>query len=276
MRRGHEVIAVGRHPTPLLDLKGAGTWHGFELADTRKARVLLSETRPEGMIHLAWYANPADYLTSHENIRALAMTTNLVESALAAGCRRMVLTGSCVEYAATEQLRIETHPTEARTLYAACKESAWNLSRVLCDEVGAVCAWARIFHIHGPGEDPQRLVPWVARQIRAGLRVPLTDGTQVRDHLHVSDVAAGLVTLLDSGLPGATNICSGQPVTLRAVLEAVGDTLGDRGLLDFGARPHRSNETMFLAGDPARLRSLGWKPRFGLRDGLADALREYS
>jgi len=41
----------------------------------------------------------------------------------------------------------------------------------------------------------------------------------------------------------------------------------------FGARPHRPNETMFLAGDATRLRTLGWAPRFALRDGLEDALR---
>jgi nucleoside-diphosphate-sugar epimerase len=62
------------------------------------------------------------------------------------------------------------------------------------------------------------------------------------------------------------------PVTLRQVLEIVGDIVGRRELLKFGARPHRSGETMYLAGDPSRLRGLGFAPRFSLRDGLIDAL----
>jgi dTDP-6-deoxy-L-talose 4-dehydrogenase (NAD+) len=144
----------------------------------------------------------------------------------------------------------------------------------LAAEVGAELAWARVFHIHGPNEDRRRLIPWVASQLRAAVPVELTDGTQVRDHLHVSDVASGLVTLLSPRASGIYNVCSGEPVTLRRVLETVADLVGDRNLLRFGARPHRPNETMFLAGESTRLRALGWTPRFSLRDGLEDALRE--
>ena len=61
-------------------------------------------------------------------------------------------------------------------------------------------------------------------------------------------------------------------MTLRRVLESVGDIVGRKDLLQFGARPHRPGEIMFLAGDSRRLRALGWAPRFGLEDGLADAL----
>ena len=78
--------------------------------------------------------------------------------------------------------------------------------------------------------------------------------------------------LLAPGASGIYNVCSGQPVTLRQVLETVGEIVGGTALLRFGARPHRPGETMFLAGDPGRLRALGWSPRFGLEDGLRDAL----
>jgi nucleoside-diphosphate-sugar epimerase len=59
------------------------------------------------------------------------------------------------------------------------------------------------------------------------------------------------------------------------VLETLGDLLGRTDQLRFGELPHRPSETMFLTGDSTRLRSLGWSPRFGLRDGLADALAGY-
>jgi nucleoside-diphosphate-sugar epimerase len=273
---GHEVVAVDRDPERLGRLAAtlpAISVTDIDLGEPEAVAKLLDRAAPAALIHLAWYAHPRDYLTSHANLGSLAMTTALIEAALAAGCRKLVVGGSCVEYAASDRLLVEGDPVEARTLYAACKSSAHQISRIMADEAGAELGWARIFHIHGPGEDAARLIPWVAGQLRAGVPVDLTDGTQVRDHLHVADVAAGLVAMLAPGAAGTYNVCSGQPVTLRHVLETVGDIVGGRDLLRFGARPHRSNETMFLAGDPARIRGLGWSPGFGLRDGLADALR---
>jgi dTDP-6-deoxy-L-talose 4-dehydrogenase (NAD+) len=273
---GHQVVAVERnsqHSGQMITAPPGASMVAVDLDDVAAVRELFRTTVPDALIHLAWYANPGDYLTSHANLTSLAMTAALVEVALAAGCRKLVLAGSCAEYAPQERPVVESDPIDAHTIYAACKQSAWQIARVLATEAAAELAWGRIFHIHGPGEDQNRLIPWVAGQLAAGSAVPLTDGSQVRDHLHVSDVAAGLVALLAPGATGSYNICSGQPVTLRSVLEAVGKIVGRAELLKFGALPHRPRENMFLAGDSSRLRALGWAPRFGLEEGLSDALR---
>jgi nucleoside-diphosphate-sugar epimerase len=273
---GHEVAAADRSGDALRGLAGAHAGlrvAALDLAHRDQISALLESFRPAGIIHLAWYADPTDYLTSHANLASLSMTATVAEEALAAGCRKLVLTGSCVEYALRDRLLVETDPADPRTLYAAAKHAAWHVVRALCAASDAELSWARIFHLHGPQEDPRRIISWVAKQLRSGAPIELTDGTQVRDHLHVADVAAGLVALLAPGASGIYNVCSGEPVSLRRVLETVAEIVGGKELLKFGARPHRSNETMFLAGDAARLRALGWRPRFSLRDGLEDALR---
>jgi dTDP-6-deoxy-L-talose 4-dehydrogenase (NAD+) len=274
---GHEVVAVDRGKEGLARLAsrrgGALDTVTLDLVDAESVRARLRRDRPEGLVHLAWYANPVDYLTGHANLASLAATNTLIEETLAAGCRRVVVTGSCTEYALRDRPLLESDPVEPRSLYSVCKVAAWQIARSLASESGASIAWARLFHIHGPTEDPRRIIPWVAGQLRSGADVDLTDGSQVRDHLHVSDVAGALVTLLEAGATDVYNVSSGDPVTLRQVLEAVGDVVGGKSHLKFGSRPHRSNETMYLVGDSSRLRALGWAPRFGLVDGLEDALR---
>ena len=244
----------------------------LDLETTDAVRAYVAQSRPDAIIHMAWYADPADYLTSPRNVPSAMATIALVEAALSAGCRKLVMTGSCVEYAAAARLLREDDPADPRTLYASCKHATWLIARALAAAAHAELSWARVFHLHGPGEDTRRLIPWVTRELREGRSVDLTDGTQVRDHLHVADVASGLVTLLSSGASGVYNVCSGEPVALRLVLETVGSIVGHADLLRFGALPHRPGEIMFLAGDGRRLRSLGWTPRYGLRDGLIDAL----
>jgi nucleoside-diphosphate-sugar epimerase len=273
---GHEVVAVDRAPGRLAHRPAGAVGRPVleigDLGDPAWAGDLVRRVPPEALIHLAWYADPNDYLTSPENVASLAMTTAFIRAAIGAGCRKAVLAGSCVEYATADRPLRETDPVVPRTLYAACKHAAGIVAGALAAPAGAELAWARIFHLHGPGESERRLIPWVARELRAGRPVELTDGTQIRDHLHVADVARGLVALLQPGAAGEYNVSSGEPVSLRRVLETVGDIVGGKHLLKFGARPHRPGETMFLAGDSGRLRALGWTPRFGLRDGLENAL----
>lgn len=272
----HEVVATARRSEQLSRIVAQSSKISkvaIDLDDADAVNALLRKTRPDAVIHLAWYANPCDYLTSHHNLASISMTTALIEATLTAGCRKLILVGSCAEYAPQKRLVIESDPVDARTLYAASKHSAWHLARVLAGEADAELAWARIFHIHGPGENERRLIPWVAGQLGAGIPVSLTDGTQIRDHLHVSDVAAGIVAMLRPGAAGIYNVCSGQPISLRSVLETVGDLVGRRDLLKFGALQHRPKEAMYVAGNPGRLRALGWVPHFDLRRGLIDALQ---
>ena len=279
VRQEHQVFAVDRSAEALARLDGTTpgvVTRSIDIGEPGAVGALLGETKPQGLIHLAWYADPSDYLISHQNLASLATTNALVEQVLATGCRKIVISGSCVEYAIRDRPLRESDEADPRTLYAACKYAAWHTARALSAEAGAELAWARIFHLHGPGENRRRLLPWVAAELRSGAAIDLTDGTQVRDHLHVADVASGLVALLAPGATGIYNVCSGAPVTLRHVLETLADlVVGQREQLRFGIRPHRSNETMYLAGDCARLRGLGWAPRFTLRGGLEDALRGY-
>jgi dTDP-glucose 4,6-dehydratase len=97
----------------------------------------------------------------------------------------------------------------------------------------------------------------------------------VRDHLHVAEVASGLVALLSPGATGIFNVCAGQPARLRQVLETVADIMGGQAVAEIrgaAASPERDQVPGRRFDPPA---GLGWSPQFGLRDGLEDALRGY-
>lgn len=273
VRDGHEVTAIVRaldRTQRLEQLRSRLRVEALPLEDTSQLDGVLKAARPEAVLHLAWYAKPEDYLVSAENMSSLAMTSSLVRTVLARGCRKFVGVGTCLEYADIDRLRREDDPPDPVSLYASCKVAAWFVLRALGAAFGAEVSWGRIFHLHGPTESASRLLPWIASQLRRGLPAELSDGHQIRDHLHVSDVAAGLVTLMQPGATGVYNVCSGEPVTLRQVAEIVGRALGREQLLRFDARPHRPGEVMFLAGDSRRLRALGWQPRHTLESGIRD------
>jgi nucleoside-diphosphate-sugar epimerase len=121
-------------------------------------------------------------------------------------------------------------------------------------------ACAHVFSVFGPGEDPGRALPSIIRSLLDGRPVDVGAGTQLRDYVHVEDVAAGLVTVLESGTTGGVDVCLGRARPLREVFEEVGRATGAPDLVHFGARADRPHELFDAVGSPATLRALGWRP----------------
>jgi dTDP-6-deoxy-L-talose 4-dehydrogenase (NAD+) len=256
---GHQVSIIARRAATPRD-EASALHLPLDLADSAEVTAAVRRAAPDAIIHLAWYARPEDYLISVENVESLKMTLTFARAVLAGGCRRMIGVGSCVEYADLPRQRSESDPIEPQSLYARCKHAAHLVLEDLFAREGAGLVWARLFHMHGPGERPTRLIPAVTASLRAGRPFALSPGEQVRDHLDVRDVASALLHVAGSNLTGPVNVCSGQPVTLRHVLEAVGRELGKVELLQFGARSYSATEIMNLSGNPGRLWGTGWRP----------------
>jgi len=97
-----------------------------------------------------------------------------------------------------------------------------------------------------------------------------THGEQVRDFMHVEDVAAAFVALLDSDVQGVVNIASGAPLPLKEVIYTIADQLGRRELVQLGAIPANAADPAILIADIGRLRDeVGFRPCYSLKNGIA-------
>jgi nucleoside-diphosphate-sugar epimerase len=186
-----------------------------------------------------------------------------------AGGRRACLCGSGYEYDwahgyCTEGLT----PCVPDTVYGACKHALHEMIRTFADGRELSVAWARVFFLYGPNEHPDRLVPSVIRSLLRGEAARTSHGRQIRDYLHVQDVADGLVSVLDSELSDAVNVSSGEATTLREIASTIGRLAGRPELIQLGAIPPRSNDVPLVIGSNARLAALGWRPRYDLESGL--------
>ena len=101
----------------------------------------------------------------------------------------------------------------------------------------------------------------------------MTAGTQVRDFMHVDDVARAFVAVLDSELQGAVNIAAGTGIALRELVGLVGAAAGRPELIEFGAISQRPGEPAALVADVRRLRdTVGFRPRRELADGVRETV----
>ena len=88
----------------------------------------------------------------------------------------------------------------------------------------------------------------------------------------MEDVAAAVRAVAESPLTGCVNVGSGEAPSVREIAGAIGEAVGRPELLRFGALPYYEGEPMLIVADNGKLRSTGWAPRRGLKEGPRHAV----
>jgi nucleoside-diphosphate-sugar epimerase len=270
---------IGRHAVPLLagrgfDVHAVGS-ADTDLLDAAATDSLVRRVQPSHLLHFAWYAVPGKFWTAPENGAWVEASIHLLREFADAGGERATISGSCAEYdwSGPGVLSEADTPLRPATYYGECKDAMRAAGEQLADERGITFSWGRIFFLYGPHEQPGRLVSQVAELLVKGEPAPTSEGTQRRDFLHVRDVAAAFVALLDSGVGGPVNIGSGGAVPVREVVSLIGEAAGRPELLRFGEVPQRPGDPPVIEADVGRLRDeVGWRPGIPLRDGIRETV----
>ena len=275
LRRGGQVVALGRGKRPEWLPAGVDWYEADILRQDLAGSVIVDKYGCEALLHAAWITTPGLYPTSDENVRWAHASRDMMQSFAQAGGRRIVGVGTCAEYEPpSEGPCIPTiTPTLPRMPYALSKDRVRRDMDALADIYGLEVAWARVFYLYGPHENPRRFVPSICRQLLRGEDAPSSHGQQIRDFLHVSDCGDALAATALSGVTGDLNICSGHPTKLAEILALLGKLTGRPDLLRIGAMPDRVDEPPNLWGSAMRLQSeVGFKPQHDLESGLSDAV----
>lgn len=200
------------------------------------------------IIHAAWYVESGKYLDSEKNLDCVAGTLALARGGSQAGVRHFVGIGTCMEYRLPSSALQVDSPLEPATLYAASKLAVYQVLERYFAQGDSLFSWCRLFYLHGEGEYPSRLVPYIRQQLAAGEVAKLSVGTQLRDFMDVSRAGAMIAGVIDTGQPGAINICSGQAVTIRQLAERIADEYGRRDLLEFGTAAIHASDPASVVG----------------------------
>jgi nucleoside-diphosphate-sugar epimerase len=218
------------------------------------ARALLRDLRPTIVVHCAWYVAHGKFWTAPENADWLEASTAFARAFAELGGRRFVGIGTCAEYAdgdtADDVPWKETRVVAPATPYGRAKADL--AARLATMPIRT--AWARLFHMFGAGEHPDRLVPSVARALKEGREARCASGRPVRDFCSTRFVGEALAALALSGVTGPVNVASGQGRAIADVARFLGVASGRPDLVRLGALPDRPNEVPHMVADVTRLR----------------------
>jgi nucleoside-diphosphate-sugar epimerase len=273
--RGYDIHAVSSRP-PGDDAPGV-RWHTADLLDHAAAADVVGRVRPTHLLHLAWYAEPGKFWSAPENERWVAASRALLDCFAQAGGRRAVVAGTCAEYdwSGDGHCREAVTPLRPTTVYGQAKATLHAEAARSYERPGMpTLAWARIFFLYGPWEHPQRLVSSVIGALLDGRPALCSHGRQVRDFLHVADVAAAFAALLDADdVTGPVNVASGQPVTIAELVGLIGRACGRPELIELGALPPRPDDPPLLVAAVDRLHAeVGFVPERTLAHGVASTV----
>jgi UDP-glucose 4-epimerase len=261
------------------------------LLDTDATRAALTGNAFDGVLHFAALALVSESVAHPERYYRgnVVGTLNLLDAMREAGVRRLVFSSTCAVYGEPDAVPMrEDLPTNPVNAYGGSKLAVDRMIGDECRAHGLAAASLRYFNVAGAsgplGEDhdPEtHLIPLVLRAAAGvsdhvkvlGTDYPTRDGTAVRDYIHVEDLGYAHLLALDALEPGrhaVYNLGTGHGYTVREVVEAARRITGrEIPARDEGRRP----------GDPAalvaasdRIRAeLGWEPRKGLDEMIADA-----
>jgi GDP-L-fucose synthase len=266
------LLAVGRAELDLMDQAAVRSWMRAKRPDV----VIVAAAKVGGI--LANSTMPVDFLYNN-----LMISTNIINSAWENGVSKLLYLGSSCIYPrnAEQPMREEALLTGAleptNQWYALAKISGLMLCQAYREQHGCDFISAMPTNLYGPHDNfdllsshvlPALLVKNHLAKLSSSPEVMVWGtGAPLREFLHVDDLADALVYLL-THYSGAShvNIGSGDELTIRELAVKIQDVVDYKGKILFDSGKPDGAPRKLL--DSSLIRSMGWKPRISLEEGL--------
>lgn len=213
--------------------------------------------QPDALIHLAWEGLP-NYQEPFHFERNLFTNYEFLKNMVLHGLKDCTVIGTCFEYGLQNGCLSEDNETRPVTSYGLAKDTLRKFLVELQKQCDFTLKWPRLFYVYGEGQNPRSLLEQLKAAIMKQERVfNMSKGEQLRDYLPVKKAAEYIVKIaLQHRIPGVINCCSGQPISIRKLVE---NFLADHQAeitLNLGYYPYPAYEPMAFWGDTTKLQAV--------------------
>ena len=300
----HSVRALLDEGHDVVVLDNLSTGHKWALQDCELISVdLRDETNLlrsiknrgfDGVLHFAAKSlvgesksQPALYYQNN-----VGGTTNLVRAMQAADIQRLVFSSTAAIFGnPVSDLIDENHPKTPINVYGQTKLVVEHLLQAVAESSDFSATCLRYFNAAGANnaanlgewhEPETHLIPNALRAAAGtgnaltlfGDDYPTTDGTCVRDYIHVDDLASAHVAAIEKMSAGGNfnvyNLGNGNGYSVKEVIAACEKAVGTE--IPFTIGPRREGDPATLVASAQKARDeLDWNPQFGAIDEIAQS-----
>ena len=194
---------------------------------------------------------------------------------------RFIQIGSSVEYGnlraphIEEKIQIKT--SKLKSIYAKAKLNSTIYLKKLFNEEKFPAIIFRPYLIYGPGQDINRLIPYVIKNCIKDEIFACSKGTQYRDFVYIDDAINLIFKSLKNkkSLGRIFNICSGKPIQVKKVINNINRKIM-KGNPKFGLIKYRKDEVLRFYGDIKKVKKVfNWYPKTNFKKGLNETIKFY-
>jgi UDP-glucose 4-epimerase len=281
LSRGHrDVVDILRVPATFADLN-----------DRAVLTSVLKQHKIDTVMHFAAYAYVGESvekpLLYYQN--NVATTISVLQAMQECGVERFVFSSTCATYGDPDKIPITED--EKKAPVSPYGRSKLMVEQILADQAVAdkkfKFAALRYFNASGAamdgslGEDHEpetHLIPVILQAILGlkpqltvfGTDYPTADGTNVRDYIHVDDLADAHILAMQKlreGNPIYCNLGTGNGFSVKQIIAAAEKVTGKKVPVVFG--PRRAGDAVALYADPSRAKQvLGWEAKYKDPEGI--------
>ena len=266
-----DVVALSRSARPD---GGRVRWQVCDIERPGALAEVVAVARPDVVIHLAGAVRGDRSLDAvGPTLRAnLVATVELLEAAVRAGCRRIVLSGSLMEEPTGGAQAVPPSP------YGASRWASSAYGRMFHAIFDAPVTILRPSYAYGPGQERTKLIPYLITALLGGESPRLSSGEREIDWIFAEDVArAYLAAATRPGIDGLTlDVGSGIRAPVSDVVSTIAELVGPtEGRPEIGAVPVRRMELDVVPDVEAAATALGWRATTPLAEGLRRTVAWY-
>lgn len=251
----HVVIASGRSSEKAKTMPWInkvefvqGNIHSEEV----QKKFLLSE--PDILIHLAWDGLP-NYKELFHFENNMPADYSFLKKMIYGGVKRIMVAGTCYEYGMQNGKLSEDMPAMPANPYAIAKNTLRIFLEELQKKKDFTLQWCRLFYMYGDGQNSKSILPMLDSAINNGETVfNMSGGEQLRDYQDVKETVKQLAFLVDNpSCRGIVNCCSGNPISIRSLVEQHIRKRNSSIRLNLGFYPYPDYEPMAFWGDNEKI-----------------------
>lgn len=266
----HGIIRPGGRPWRLDDVVGQVVLHEVDLTDEIALEAVFARVRPDLVFHLATPRGSSESARSEMlrlNVWGAVCLGRLVAEY---GARRLIVTGSSLEYASSSGALSESSAVAPRTWHGTVKAAGAMMFQYAVQANNLPMVLLRLFHVYGPWESAHRLGPTAIRCALNGTQLVLTEAGIRRDWVFVDDVCEAMLLAVDRGQNGAIfNIGTGVETSNEALISCVESATDCQIKLAAHHHQRRITDAAHRFADNSLAREvLGWLPRHNLETGI--------
>jgi nucleoside-diphosphate-sugar epimerase len=267
---GHNVLELSRRPEFSQELYGDKT-KKFDISnyDNESLHAEIKSFGPDILIHLASYLTSADdYQNSKKLINSNIFFLNEILSSLReTGLKLFINTGTFAEYFKGDGV------LEPAYLYAATKTASRHIIEYYATAFDFNYINVIPYTIYGGNDTQKKIIDYIYDSLNSENAVDLSPGEQILDFIHVDDVVAFYLSLVNNyqKLQNKTvfHLGTGIGHNLKQVAQLIEETTASKVKINWGGKPYRKTDVMYAVADISAQNSLfKWTPRITLKEGV--------